>query len=69
MEKELREENERLGRALINAIDAIDDLQGKEKWAEQAAKFAVEWFKNCPVGGDIQSVEQAKEYYNQTYKP
>ncbi len=41
--------------------------QAIEMERQQKAEFAVEWVKNCPVGGDVQDVEHAKKYYAETY--
>jgi len=41
--------------------------QAKAMHKEETCQFAVDWFQNCPIGGDVNSTEDATEYYNETY--
>jgi len=40
--------------------------QALEMEKANTCNFAVEWFKNCPIGGDVQDIEQVKQYYKTT---
>ena len=63
-----------LGDEIINKISAEQneriarlEKQAKAMHKEETTQFAVDWFQNCPIGGDVNSIEDATEYYKDTF--
>jgi len=42
--------------------------QAKEMQEKETCQFAVDWFQNCPIGGDVNSTEDAQQYYKERFK-
>ena len=53
----------------IHSIRCIRSIveQAKAMHKAETCQFAGDWFQNCPIGGDVNSIEDATEYYKDTF--
>ena len=42
-------------------------VKAKAMHKAETCQFAVDWFQNCPIGGDVNSTEDATQYYKETF--
>jgi hypothetical protein len=50
---------------LKKAKDILEELKAMHR--EETCQFAVDWFQNCPIGGDVQYPKHAEQYYNERF--
>lgn len=43
------------------------EKQAKAMHRKETCQFAVDWFQNCPIGGDVNDPKCAQKYYNETF--
>ena len=56
-----------LQKHLLNSEVHEAYVKAKAMHREETCQFAVDWFQNCPIGGDVQDPKHAEQYYNETY--
>ena len=49
----------------LNQQEILEKAKAMHK--AETCQFAVNWFKDCPIGGDVNSTEEATQYYNDTF--